>query len=251
MRLALLPDIHANRQALQAVLADAFSRSTTHVAVLGDVIGFGGDPEWCAARMRELAATALRGNHEEALLHPELFAAFPAVQRMTARTRAMLPPELLHWLTNLPCTEEVAGIPLTHATFHAPAQWGRLSTLAEAARSFAAQQAPLAFFGHTHRPTIFCMDAAGHTDRLPVGYDEAGSFHLHPEAGKRYLINPGSVGQPRDGDPRAAYALWDASTQTLTLRRVPYDVEAAAAQTQNMGLPEDFARALRQGLSPL
>ncbi len=247
--LAILTDIHANRQALEAVLADALSHGATRWAVLGDVIGFGGAPKACAARVRALGAVVLRGNHEEALLHPELFAPFPAVQRMTLRTRDMLPPQLLHWLSTLPLTAEVAGLPLAHACFDAPERWGRLRHEAEAARSFAAQAAALALFGHTHRPTLLRRDAAGRVESLRISFDTEGNYVLHPEAGCRYLVNPGSVGQPRDGDPRAAYALWDGSE--LRLRRVPYDVEAAAAETRTMGLPPSFAQALRQGGSPL
>ncbi len=249
MTLALLADIHANRQALSAVLADALSHGCTRVAVLGDIIGFGGEPEWCARQMRECAAVAVRGNHEAALASPALFAPFPAVQRMTERTRRLLPQQLLHWLTELPFTAELPGLVLSHAGFHAPQHWGRLREAAEAAASFTAQQAPLAFFGHTHRPTVFCRHAGGGIDQLPIVYDTSGSWSLVPRAGCRYLINPGSVGQPRDGDPRAAWALWDG--RVLTLRRVPYDVETAAAGILSMGLPASFTEALRRGVSPL
>ncbi len=246
--LAILPDIHANRQALEAVLADAFSRGATRVAALGDIIGFGGEPVTCAERIHQLGAIAIRGNHEEALLNPTLFAAFPTVQRMTERTRDLLPPNLLNWLSTLPHTAEAAGLPLTHATFHAPESWGRLSEPAEAARSFAVQQAPLALFGHTHCPTLYCRKR-GILEQLPITYDNEGSFLLHPEPGRHYMVNPGSVGQPRDCDSRAAYALWDGAT--LTLRRVPYDTEAAAAAMQQMGWPSYVADKLRHGLSPL
>ncbi len=250
--LALLPDIHANREALEAVLADACAHGATQYAALGDLIGFGGAPVECAQRIRALHATALRGNHEAALLHPELFAAFPAVQRMTTRTRHLLPPPLFDWLTTLPHRAEAGGIPLTHATFHAPERWGRLRDTEDAALNFATTGgAPLAVFGHTHRPTLFCQNTVGGVEQLPVRYDGGGSFVLRLETGLRYLVNPGSVGQPRDGDPRAAYALWNTATRTLTLRRVVYDTEAAAAGTRLMGLPEHFTAALRRGVSPL
>ncbi len=250
--LAILPDIHANRPALQAVLADAHIHGACRFAALGDIIGFGGEPAVCAECIRSLKATTVRGNHEAALRSPSLFSAFPAVQRMTERTRNLLPPLLFTWLTNLPCTAEMEGIPLTHATFHEPDLWGRLKQVEEAALSFAATgQAPLAFFGHTHRPTLFCMNRSGVVEKLPIVYDTCGSFNLTLEVGKRYLVNPGSVGQPRDGDPRAAYALWDAAQHRLTLRRVVYDVEAAAASTRSIGLPEIFAATLKRGISPL
>ncbi len=252
--LAILPDIHANRQALEAVLADALACGAARWAAPGDIIGFGGDPTACAERVLALGATALRGNHEAALEHPSLFVSLPAVQRMAEKTRRQLPAPLLRWLTTLPFTAETEGIPLTHACFHAPARWERLHHAEAAMLSFAAdetRQAPLAFFGHTHRPTLFCRDAVGQVSQLPIRYDVGGSCLLILEEGKRYLANPGSVGQPRDGDPRAAYALWDAAARRLILRRVSYDTASAAAATRAMGLPENFASALEQGLSPL
>ncbi len=249
--LALLPDIHANRQALDAVLADALLHGSTRWAALGDLIGFGGDPVACVQLLHQRRATALRGNHEEALHQSELFSSFPEVQRMTERTRALLPTDMFTWLTTLPHRAELAGLALTHANFHAPERWWRLRGRADATLSFAAQPAQLALFAHTHRPTLFCMDTEGHVEQLPIRYDEGGSFTLRPEAAKRYLVNPGSVGQPRDGDPRAAYALWDATHRVLTLRRVHYDVDAAATRVLRMGLPGSFAKALQQGLSPL
>ncbi len=249
--LALLPDIHANLPALEAVLADARARGATRYAALGDIIGFGGFPAECTARVQALSATALRGNHEAALLQPSLFASFPAVQRMTERTQAQLPAPLRAWLTALPHTAEVAGVPLTHAAFHTPERWPRLSRAEDAALSFSAQAAPLAFFGHTHRPTLFVQDAAGRVTPCPICYDASGSFRLTLQEGCRYLVNPGSVGQPRDGDPRAACALYDTATRCLTLRRVAYEVEAAAAATLRMDLPARFAEALRRGVSPL
>ncbi len=250
--LALLPDIHANLEALEAVLADARTQGTTHYAAPGDIIGFGGSPVECAERIRALGATALRGNHEAALLNPELFAAFPAVQRMSVRTRRLLPPPLLQWLTTLPHRAEAGGLSLTHASFHSPECWGRLRDAEDAALNFAATAGTrLAVFGHTHRPTLFCRNAGGGVEQLPISYDTSGSFVLHLKQGCRYLVNPGSVGQPRDGDPRAAYALWDADARTLTLRRVAYDTAAAARGTLSMGLPEPFATALHRGVSPL
>ncbi len=250
--LAILADIHANLEALEAVLADARACGATRFAALGDIIGFGGAPVACAERVRDLGAIALRGNHEAALLSPSLFAPFPAVQRMTERTRALLPPDLFKWLTTLPLTAGAEGMPLVHASFAEPARWGRLRRAEDAAANFAATSpAPLAFFGHTHRPTLFRQSAEGVVTLEPVTYDAGGSLTLRPAAGERYLVNPGSVGQPRDNDPRAAYALVDTATHALTLRRVPYDTARAAAATLAMGLPERFAAALQQGVSPL
>ncbi len=252
--LAVLSDVHANREALEAVLADVRAQGVEgcRFALLGDVVGFHADPQVCLSLLRALPLVAtVRGNHEEALRHRGFFGGMPLIDQMVERTRAMLSADDLAWLTSLPLTAEQDGIFFAHSSPHEPGAWGRIRREDEARAAFAAQKAPLAFFGHTHRPTIFRLTPGGRPESLPIGYDESGLFRLVLEEGSRYLVNPGALGQPRDGDPRAAYALYDEATHTLTLRRVNYNAAATAAKLPLMGLPESFGEALQQGSSPL
>ncbi len=250
--LAILSDVHANREALGAVLADARAQGAEDFALLGDVVGFHAHPLECARALRGLRLrAAVRGNHEEALRQRGFFGAMPLIDRMVERTRAMLPADELAWLTSLPLTAEAGALSFAHSSPHEPAAWGRIRREEEARAAFAAQGAQVAFFGHTHRPAIFRLPPGGQVECLPIAYDASGTFRLGLDEGSRYLVNPGAVGQPRDGDPRAAYALYDETARTLTLRRLPYNVGATAAGFPLMGLPESFGEALRQGKSPL
>ncbi len=250
--LAILSDIHANREALEAVLADAQEQGADAFALLGDVVGFHADPGECLRLLRALPlVAAVRGNHEEALRHRGFFGDMPLIDQMVERTRALLSAEERDWLSALPLTAEAGGLSFAHSSPHEPDAWGRIRRADEARAAFAAQGAALAFFGHTHRPALFRLAPGGEPESLPLCYDESGSCRLVLDAGARYLVNPGAVGQPRDGDPRAAYALYDAATRTLTLRRVAYDAAATAAKLPLMGLPGSFGEALKQGKSPL
>lgn len=247
MKVALLSDIHANLEALQAVLADAEQHGAEEYAGLGDVIGFNGDPAACVELVMPLFNVAVRGNHEEALLHRGLFGV-PLYTAMMDRTAAMLGAELVNLLRPLPRKVTRGGITYVHAS-PATEGWQRIATIPEARTAFTLFNGQLCFYGHTHRPAIFC-ERNGKVSIITVIYNEQGSFSLPLEADARYLINPGSVGQPRDLDYRAAYGLYDTDSATLTLRRVDYDAAAAAAKISRTGLPESFAEALLRGHSP-
>ena len=249
MRVAILSDIHANIEAFEAVLADARSHSAEHFLCLGDTIGFNGDPAACMNTAAGLFAAAVRGNHEQALLQRGLFGV-PLYTTMMDRTTAMLSAEHLAAIRTLPARAQWQGITLVHASPVQAEAWQRLATVPAARTAFEAFEGQLCFFGHTHRATIFKQSESGSVSIIPAVYAEGGSCTVELEQNSRYLINPGSVGQPRDLDPRAAYAILDTESRTLTLRRVNYDVEAAAAKISNTGLPASFATALRKGASP-
>lgn len=247
MKVAILSDIHANLEALQAVLADAAQLQATHYAGLGDVIGFNGDPAACVELAMPLFNVAVRGNHEEALFHRGLFGV-PLYTAMMDRTAAMLGAELVNLLRPLPRKVSWHGLTLVHAS-PSSEDWQRISTVPEARTAFAQFSGQLCFYGHTHRPAIFC-ERDGKVSIIPVVYDENGSCTLPIEENCRYLINPGSVGQPRDLNYRAAYGLYNEEDRTLLLRRVDYDVDAAAAKISRTGLPDSFADDLKRGHTP-
>ena len=248
MNIAVLSDIHANREALVAVLEDARHLGADCFCSLGDIIGFNGDPAACIDTMRPLLCAAVRGNHEAALLQRGLFGV-PLYTTMMDRTAAMLSAEHLAYIRALPLRVEWQGITLVHASPLQEDTWQRVGNIPAARKAFGAFSGQLCFFGHTHRATIF-KEAEGSVSIIPAVYNEANTCQLELEPGSRYLINPGSVGQPRDFNWKAAYALLDTDTATLTLRRVEYDVNAAAAKIHHTGLPDSFAAALRKGITP-
>lgn len=248
MIVALLSDIHANLEALQAVLADMEQRGVKQAVGLGDYIGFNGNPAECLSLVQPLLTAAVRGNHEEALYDRNVFAV-PMYRRMMDLTREMLSPEQLAWLRSLPPRMEWEECILSHATPEECKRWGRVVSLGEARRVFAATKARICFHGHTHRCTVFRL-YKGQVEKIPVEYDANGSFLLHMPSKCRFLVNPGSVGQPRDLDWRASYGLFCPETSTLHLRRVAYDVHAAQSKVSRTGLPATFADALRSGDSP-
>ena len=248
MKVAILSDIHANLEALQAVLADAAQQQVTHYVGLGDVIGFNGDPAACVELAMPLFNAAVRGNHEQALLQRGLFGV-PLYTAMMDRTAAMLGAELVACLRPLPRKMCWQGLTLVHASPAASEDWQRISTVPEARSAFTDFEGQLCFFGHTHRPTIFC-ECEGKVTPIPVVYDSKGTFFLPLLSENRYLINPGSVGQPRDMDYRAAYGIYDSESAALTLRRVDYDVDSAAAKISRTGLPDSFSADLKRGHTP-
>lgn len=248
MRIAVLSDIHANIEALEAVLADARAHSAEHYLCLGDTIGFNGDPAACADKAMQLFSACVRGNHEQALLQRGLFGV-PLYTTMMDRTAAMLSAEHLAYIRALPLRAEWQGITLVHASPLQEDTWQRVGNIPAARKAFEAFAGQLCFFGHTHRATIF-KEAEGSVSIIPSVYNSTNTCQLELEPGNRYLINPGSVGQPRDFNWKAAYALLDTDTATLTLRRVEYDVNAAAAKIHHTGLPDSFAAALRKGITP-
>ena len=249
MRVAILSDIHANIEALQAVLADARAHSAEHFLCLGNTIGFNGDPAACMDTATGLFAACVRGNHEQALLQRGLFGV-PLYTTMMDRTAAMLSAEHLAYIRPLPLRAEWNGMTLVHASPAQPESWQRIANIPAARTAFAAFSGQLCFFGHTHRATIFTRREDGVISIIPAVYDADNACTVELADASRYLINPGSVGQPRDFDYRASYALLDTDERTLILRRVEYDVESAAAKISHTGLPDSFATALRNGTSP-
>ena len=249
MRVAILSDIHANIEALEAVLADARAHATEHYLCLGDSIGFNGDPAACVSRGMQLFDACVRGNHEQALLQRGLFGV-PLFTSMMDRTAAMLSAEHLAYIRTLPLRAQWQGITLVHAAPMQEDAWKRIGNIPSAREAFASFEGQLCFFGHTHRATVFKEEEDGSISIIPAVYDEQHTCTVVLAPHCRYLINPGSVGQPRDFNPRAAYALLDTDTRTLTLRRVDYDIESAAAKICHTGLPDSFAVALRKGITP-
>lgn len=240
MRCAILGDIHANIHAFEAVVADARAYGCTEFQLLGDVVGYGAFPSECVDLARSLTRICVLGNHDQAAAAESTLADFSETANASLEwTRGKLSADQRSWLGALMPRRQVRGTTLVHATLDSPLSWGYVRSLAAAELSMALQGLPVCFIGHTHVPTGY-MHGGG---EFSLGTEEG--ISLDPKS--RYLINAGSVGQSRDGDWRAAYLIHDEEERGLWLRRVEYDVEAAAGAVLSAGLPEKLATRLKTG----
>ncbi len=244
MRVAILSDIHANSEALDAVLAHMEPRSVDAIWFLGDAVGYGADPEHVIDWMSNGAIDgAVRGNHDKVIAGIEEPDTFTPIARDAAlRSRELISPEAANRLRALPrgpmLPTDTAG--LCHGSWADEDYY--IFTPADAHATFTDMECSVLFFGHTHRACIYAQ-WDGSTVELP--YESGAEVVLREDA--RYLINPGSVGQPRDRDPRAGYALFDPAENRLALFRVPYDISNAQAKIVKAGLPEMNAVRLAEG----
>jgi len=239
MRSLVLADIHANLQALEAVLADAAaSGGFDEVWCLGDIVGYGPQPSECITRLRGLSLSAVAGNHDLAAagaIGTEAFNPFAAeavrwnAVRLAAAEKA--------WLRGLPQVLTIGDFTLTHGSLVDPV-WEYLYTDRAAEAHLARQPTAYGFVGHTHIPLVF-FDAA-----RPLAPAAGEAIELGE---RRFVANPGGVGQPRDGDPRAAYAVVDSEARRVEFRRTAYDVSTTQSKMREAGLPEFLWRRLAQG----
>ncbi len=246
MRILVLSDIHANLAALEAVLADAKSFDYEAVWCLGDTVGYGPEPNECIMRLRQLKLqAAVVGNHDWAVIGRMDAEDFnPEAQRAVLWTRENLTPESMAWLRDLPSTPVVVGdFTLTHGSPRDPV-WEYIIYPPSAHANLAHFHTPFCLIGHTHLPTVFVSDADGRTVNL-VRVRPAEAVALSRE--RRAFLNPGSVGQPRDSDPRASYALLDTERATWLLRRVAYPIEVTQAHMRAAHLPERLIVRLEYG----
>lgn len=238
-RWAILGDIHANIDALDAVLADAREGGATDYLSVGDVVGYNAAPRECIERLIELDCATVRGNHDHYTAFSEDLEGFhPLAADVIQWTRRQLGPEHMDFLKKLEYTLPIEHFTLVHSTLDMPDMWGYVFDKMEAEANFNCQKRALCFFGHTHVPLAFERAA-----EVVGGLYE----RIHVALGRKYFINVGSVGQPRDGDPRAAYVVYDMASNQIELRRIAYDIEAAQQRIHTAGLPERLAQRLASG----
>jgi len=246
MRILVLSDLHANATALDAVLEAAHGRWEQSVC-LGDVVGYGPDPNVVTARLREMGTQTIRGNHDKAVTGVMPTDDFnPVAKAAVDWTRAQLKPELLSWLAALPPGPLATdGIVLVHGAFQDEDEY--VFTPAQALDGLLDSTAEVTFFGHTHHQGGFSYQDS-RLEVLQIHPRPAESFTaLRIEVPHRYLLNPGSVGQPRDGDPRAAFAIADLEHQTVEFWRVPYDITSVQERMRQARLPEPLVQRLLLG----
>lgn len=247
MRIALLADVHANREALEACLEHARLHGAKRHVFLGDLVGYGADPGWVLETVAALAgggALLVRGNHDAAVARAPERSMREDAQAAVSWTRAQLTPAQREFLDTLPLTLESEGSLYTHANAWSPGGWEYVATSADARRSLDATRCRFTFCGHLHVPALFHQAGTGRVAEFTPVAGVAiplGSHH-------RWLAVLGAVGQPRDGNPAASYVIHDLERRELTFHRVPYDLEQAAAKIVAAGLPAWLGRRLETGV---
>jgi diadenosine tetraphosphatase ApaH/serine/threonine PP2A family protein phosphatase len=250
VRILLLSDIHANLEALEACLAVAPAYEM--VVNLGDIVGYGASPNEVIERSRALGKTFVRGNHDKAASGRMELRDFNPIAGLAALwTRDQLVPENLEWLRELPQgpiqIEDLPGIQFVHGSPIDEDEY--VVTLRDAIEPLLFSGTPITFFGHTHLQGSFSTNSVASDHFRPeyktVGQGEAMDFPL--KQGLRYLVNPGSVGQPRDGDWRAAFAIFDFEVRVVTFCRVPYNLKQAQERILAANLPQRLATRLAAG----
>lgn len=243
MRILIISDIHANLAALEAVLDDARGE-WDEIWFLGDLLGYGPDPNACGALLREQKPIVLTGNHDWAVLGKLDITTFNIQARQAIEwTQGVLDEELRDFLLAQPARLMREPFLLAHASPRQPV-WEYILDSGIAAANFEQMDAstPIALVGHTHVPVLYSTTGTGGVRMAPPVYGEAISL-----VGSRFIVNPGSVGQPRDGDPRAAYALLDTEDLAWEYRRVAYPIGETQQRMREEGLPERLAVRLEYG----
>lgn len=232
MKFAVISDVHSNLEALTAALDAIDERGIEIVYCLGDVVGYGPDPSACVDLVRERCTGTVQGNHDAAVARQEGLSILPRDGRDAARhNRAHLSGAQLDWLAGLPLRADGLGCTFVHATPERPDAWKRLDSYRIAQAQFKHFETNVCFVGHTHIPAVMA-------NKLGV---------LSVRSGHRYLINAGSVGQPRDQNVRLSFAVFDPETFSYEGVRVPYNVEATAEKIHRAGLPPTLAQRLKEG----
>ncbi|MGD0861368.1 MAG: metallophosphoesterase family protein [Candidatus Limnocylindrales bacterium] len=240
MRIAVISDVHSNLRALEAVLASI--GSVDAIWQLGDVVGYGPDPDAVVARLSEAGAIGVRGNHDAAALGDLAVEDFNVDARLALEwTRARISDETRRYLAALPEVLVPAGLDFTlvHGSPRDPI-WEYLVYTQEAAENLAAFETPYCLIGHSHVPMVLCQGR--HMERLLKG-----PCSRHELDGRRAFLNPGSVGQPRDGDPAASYMVLDTAAGHARWERVSYDIDGTQKAMLDAGLPPRLARRLSFG----
>jgi predicted phosphodiesterase len=239
LRFAIFSDIHANLEAFEAVMADARDNKCTDFVCLGDVVGYNANPHECAARVREMDCPIVKGNHDEQASLNESSRDFNEMAEAAIQwTRDHLTDDDKNWLRDLKMQREVRDFTIVHATLDGPEQWGYVFNNLDAAASFTYQHTAVCFFGHTHVPMVFIRDE---------GVQRQHIAKLRIDPSKKYFINVGSVGQPRDGNWHAAYCIYHIDSAVVEQRRVKYDLKTAQKKIIEAGLPRMLAERLGVG----
>ena len=239
MKTAIISDIHANYDALQAVLADIDGLKCDRIVCLGDVVGYGAQPRECIAALRERKVLTIAGNHDWACIGKTNINYFNAyAKEATLWTRKICTDEDKEWLKGLSLVEYLEGFTIVHGTLYAPELFDYILTTYDAYLSLQLLENQVCFLGHSHVPITFFHGEM-------ITYTLAPEIKLEP--GVKALVNVGSVGQPRDDNPKASFGIYDGDEKKVFIRRVEYDVDGAMNKIRKAGLPEALADRLKFG----
>ncbi len=239
MRVALFGDIHANLEALEAVLEDSNAQGCTQWVCLGDIVGYNANPGECLELVRSMECPVVKGNHdEEASGDHSLDTMNPTAATALRWTREQLSEEQRSWLGSLRMVRQISNFTIVHSTLDEPRDWGYVTNRFDATSNFYHQLTDVCFHGHTHVPRVFVQG-----DRVR---EEAAEL-VEVEAGLKYFINIGSAGQPRDGDPRSCYVIYDTERKLINFRRIDYDRKTTQQKILDAGLPGSLAERLSDG----
>ena len=239
MLYGILSDIHGNHDALDAVLRGLERERVDAYVCLGDIVGYGPQPLECLHRVRKVADYVVGGNHDLAVADKLSIDGFNVLAReATLWTRNELSEEDVAYLADLPLVEHLDGLDIVHSTLCSPELFDYIQTSYDASLSMALMRSPVCFIGHSHVPIVFVQNGV-------ISYSLESEITVGD--GSRAIVNVGSVGQPRDRDPRACCAIYDTETRTMQLRRYRYDVEAVVSKVQDAGLPIELGARLRLG----
>lgn len=238
MRYAIISDIHGNLDALEVVLKVA-RKVVDHIVCLGDVVGYGPQPAECLRQLQDHNCTLVAGNHDYAVADKIDISNFNVYAReSTLWTRDNLDGEALEFLADLPLIFELDGFTAAHGTRHTPELFDYIQTSYDASLSMEEMQQPLCFIGHSHVPITFVWDEV-------IQYQLEDSIEVRPN--NKTIVNVGSVGQPRDHDPRSCFAIYDTKTSVVELQRTSYDIDSVIHKINQAGLPRPLGERLRSG----
>jgi len=239
MKYAIIADIHGNLEAFQTVLEDIKTQNVNQIVCLGDVVGYNANPKECLQIVRDMNIPCVKGNHDEYCSSEDALEGFnPHAAEAVHWTRNQLTTEDRQWLRDLKYSRMVGNFTIVHATLDAPQRWGYVFDKLAAAASFPYQNTQVCFFGHTHVPVAFMRDSV-------VRGGTYSKFKI--DVSKKYFVNVGAVGQPRDNNPKAAYVVYDTDAGTIELRRLDYDIPTTQEKIRAAGLPERLAERLEFG----
>lgn len=240
MRYAILSDIHGNLEALQAVLAEARLHGVGGYICLGDIVGYGANPEECLETLQALDPVTVLGNHDAAVCgRADLYIFAPLAYQAIIWTMERLSPAGKEYLSTLPLVRTINGFTIVHSNLSSPSDWRYIQSPGDSYSTFDHLVGQVCFFGHSHRPGIY--------QKIDRWVDLIPESELRLAPGSRYLVNAGSVGQPRDRDPRASFAVYDEEEGKIEIVRVDYPIKRAQRKILAAGLPARLASRLSEG----